>query len=145
LDLWFLLSVFMRGILCNMRRTVSALLVLLTLSCVGLVVYEQQVMETLYFGTQKPEGGVVSDAEWQSFLADEITSRFPSGLTTWEASGQWRDAHNAIERERTHIVQIVHPHSAEDEGRIAVIIEAYKKRFAQESVLRVRTDVWMPR
>jgi hypothetical protein len=126
-------------------RTASAFLVLLTLSCAGLAVYERQELDTLYFGTQKPEGGVVSDAEWQQFLADEITSRFPSGLTTWEASGQWRDAHNVIERERTHIVQIVHRSNAGDEGRIAAIIATYKKRFAQEAVLRVRSDVWMPR
>jgi hypothetical protein len=127
-------------------RTASALLVLFTLSCAGLAVYERQELDTLYFGTQKPDGSApVTDAEWQQFLADEITSRFPSGLTTWEASGQWRDAHNVIERERTHIVQIVHRSHGEDEGRIAAIIAAYKKRFAQEAVFRVRSDVWMPR
>ncbi|MGA8806807.1 MAG: DUF3574 domain-containing protein [Thermoanaerobaculia bacterium] len=124
-------------------RIASAFLVLLTLSCANLAVYEKQELDTLYFGTQKPEGGVVSDAEWQQFLADEITSRFPSGLTTWEASGQWRDQHNVIERERTHIVQIVH--ASGDEGKIVAIISLYKKRFAQEAVFRVRSDVWMPR
>ncbi len=128
-----------------MLRTASALLVLLTMSCAGLAIYEQQAMDTLYFGTQKPEGGVVTDAEWQQFLADEITSRFPSGLTTWEASGQWRDEHNVIERERTHIVQIIHPVNGENEGRLVAMVAAYKKRFAQEAVFRVRTDVWMPR
>jgi len=128
-----------------MKRAAAALLVLLTLSCAGMTVYERQEMDTLYFGTQKPEGGMVSDADWQKFLADEITSRFPSGLTTWEASGQWRDAHNVIEREKTHIVQLVHPVSGADEGRIVAIIANYRQRFAQEAVLRVRTDVWMPR
>src|SRR5881275_354284 len=112
-------------------RIASAFLVFLTLSCAGLAVYERQELDTLYFGTQKPEGGVVTDAEWQQFLADEITSRFPSGLTTWEASGQWRDQHNVIERERTHIVQIVH--TSGDEGKIAAIMSLYKKRFDQES------------
>jgi len=126
-------------------RTASAFLVLLTLSCAGLAVYEQQAMDTLYFGTQKPEGGIVTDAEWQQFLADEITTRFPSGLTTWEASGQWRDEHNVIERERTHIVQVVHPVSRDVEARIDAVIALYKKRFAQESVFRVRSDVWIRR
>jgi hypothetical protein len=91
-------------------RTASAFLILLTLSCANLAVYEKQELDTLYFGTQKPEGGVVSDAEWQQFLSDEITSRFPSG----------------------------------DEMKIAAIIDLYKKRFAQEAVFRVRSDVWMP-
>jgi hypothetical protein len=134
----------MRGILSAMRAA-SAFLVLLTLSCAGLVVYEQQEMDTLYFGTQKPEGGIVSEAEWQQFLAGEITTRFPSGLTTWEASGQWRDEHNVIERERTHIVQVVHPGSREVEGRIDAIIALYKKRFTQEAVFRVRSDVFVRR
>ena len=124
-------------------RTASAFLILLTLSCANLTIYEKQELDTLYFGMQKPEGGVVSDAEWQQFLADEITSRFPSGLTTWEASGQWRDQHNVIERERTHIVQIVH--GSGDEGKIVAIISLYKKRFVQEAVFRIRSDVWMPR
>ena len=127
-------------------RTVAAFLVLLTLSCASLAIYEQQEMDTLYFGTQKPDGSApVTDAEWQRFLADEITTRFPSGLTTWEASGQWRDEHHVIERERTHIVQLVHPRSADVEGRIAAIVALYRKRFAQEAVFRVRSDVWMPR
>jgi hypothetical protein len=129
-----------------MRRAGSGFLVLLTLSCANLALYERQAQDTLYFGTQRPDGSApVTDAEWQLFLADEITSRFPSGLTTWEASGQWKDSHGAIEHERTHIVQLIHSANAEDEGRIAAIIAAYKKQFAQEAVLRIRSDVWMPR
>jgi hypothetical protein len=42
-------------------------------------------------------------------------------------------------------VQIVHRANGEEEGRIAAIIALYKKSFAQESVFRVRSDVWMPR
>jgi Protein of unknown function (DUF3574) len=136
----------MRGILFGMRHSVSALLVLLTLSCASLAVYEQQEQDTLYFGTQKPDRSApVTDAEWQQFLGDEITSRFPSGLTTWDASGQWKDARGAIEHERTHVVQIVHHANGQDEGRIVAIIAAYKRKFAQEAVFRVRTEVWLPR
>lgn len=128
-----------------MRRAASALLVLLTLSCAGLTVFEQQEQDMLYFGTQKPDGSApVTDAEWQQFLSDEITSRFPSGLTTWDASGQWRDSHGTIERERTHIIQIVHHANGDDEGRIVTIIALYRKKFAQEAVFRVRTAVLLP-
>ena len=120
--------------------------IFLMLSCAGITFYEQQQMDTLYFGTQKPDGSAsVTDAEWQQFLAEEITTRFPSGLTTWEASGQWRDEHNVVERERTHIVQLVHPASGDVEGRITAIIALYKKRFAQEAVFRVRSDVFIRR
>jgi hypothetical protein len=136
----------MRGILSAMRRTASALLVLLMLSCAGITVYERQEMDTLYFGTQKPDGSPpVTETEWQRFLEDEITTRFPNGLTTWDATGRWRDSHGTVEHERTHIVQIVHRANGEEEGHIAAVIALYKKNFAQESVFRVRSDVWMPR
>jgi hypothetical protein len=128
-----------------MRRAASALALILTLSCANVAVYQRQVLDTFYFGTQKPDGSAVADADWQQFLATEITPRFPSGLTTFDASGQWRDARGAIKRERTHIVQLVHTPTAEDEARIRAIVTAYKSRFAQEAVLQVRSEVWLPR
>ena len=50
-----------------------------------------------------------------------------------------------LERARKLRVQIVHRANGEDEGRIVAIIALYKKKFAQEAVFRVRSDVWMPR
>jgi len=37
---------------------------------------------TLYFGRARPQG-FVSELEWPLFLRDEVTSRFPDGLTAW--------------------------------------------------------------
>lgn len=48
-----------------------------------------QVRTTLYFGLARPKGSV-TELEWQIFLRDEVTRRFPDGLTVWEAEGQWR-------------------------------------------------------
>ena len=48
-----------------------------------------QVRTTLYFGLARPKGAV-TELEWQLFLRDEVTKRFPDGLTVWEAEGQWR-------------------------------------------------------
>ena len=48
-----------------------------------------QLQTTLYFGLARPKGSV-SELEWQVFLRDEVTTRFPEGLTVWEANGQWR-------------------------------------------------------
>ena len=39
-----------------------------------------QVRTTLYFGLARPKGAV-TELEWQLFLRDEVTSRFPDGLT----------------------------------------------------------------
>jgi hypothetical protein len=119
------------------RRALPLAFVLFA-ACASLAVYQQAVCDTLYFGTQRP-GGVVSDVEWRQFLRDEVTPRYP-GFTHWEAHGEWKGA-----REETHVLQIIHPRSAEDEGNIRHIVDAYKKRFAQEAVLQVRADVWLPR
>jgi hypothetical protein len=89
---------------------------------------------TLYFGLAR-RTGVVTDTSWQSFLRDEITPRFPDGLTIWEADGQWRGADGAVVRERTKVVSLVHADTAPANAALGAIIERYKRMFEQESVL----------
>jgi Protein of unknown function (DUF3574) len=96
------------------------------------------VRETLYFGRNRPGGGTVSDAEWQSFLAEVVTPRFPSGLTVQEASGQWKGAGGAVEQERSEIVTLFHPDTESSRQSIHEIALEYKRRFQQEAVLRER-------
>lgn len=96
----------------------------------------QQLSDHLFFGTATPDG-VVSDADWQSFLRDEVTPRFPEGLTTWTADGQWRGADGIIVKEGSHVLQLLHPRDASAEASIVAIMAAYKARFRQEAVLRV--------
>jgi hypothetical protein len=79
------------------------------------------VSEVLYFGTARPQG-VVSAAEWSDFLRDEVTPRFPSGFSVWDAAGQWRSAAGTIDREASHVISVVHNGDARyDEGVRAVI------------------------
>ena len=49
-----------------------------------------QLRTTMYFGLARPKGSV-SELEWQMFLRDEVTARFPQGLTVWEAEGSGRE------------------------------------------------------
>ena len=111
------------------RNTLAAALLLVS-AC---VVYRVETVDTLYFGTMKADGSVISDAQWQRFVTDVIAPRL-EGFTTWDADGLYRTQAGTVQRERTHIVQIVHA----DEGAVVDIIAAYKKQFAQESVLRLR-------
>jgi len=95
--------------------------------------------ETLYFGRNRP-GGTVSDREWQSFLADVVTPRFPQGLTVMEGVGQWRSADtSAVEQERSEIVTLFHPATEAARRSVHEIALEYKRRFQQEAVLRERT------
>src|SRR5947207_7650709 len=59
-----------------------------------------QLRTTLYFGLARPKGSV-SELEWQMFLRDEVTSRFPQGLTVWEADGQRRMPDGVLGHERS--------------------------------------------
>jgi hypothetical protein len=95
------------------------------------------VATQLFFGLSRPKGGVVSEAEWRSFLAETATPRFPAGFTILAAEGQWRQAGSAaILRESSRVLVIVHP-AGEDDAAITALIDAYKMRFQQDSVLRL--------
>jgi hypothetical protein len=118
------------------RNTLAAVLLLASSACVHFDVYRVDVVDTLYLGTAKADGSVVSDAEWKRFVNDVIAPRV-EGFTTWDADGLYRTKEGIVERERTHIVQIVHA-DGKHERDVADIIAAYKKTFAQESVLRLR-------
>jgi hypothetical protein len=92
------------------------------------------MVSRLYCGLSSPAGPVTA-AQFDAFLAEEVTPRFPAGLTVYHADGQWRGASGAVEREPSMVIEVVHPGTAEDGARIAAIIRLYKARFHQESVL----------
>jgi hypothetical protein len=96
------------------------------------------VHDSLFFGTGKPRGGVVTSAEWVEFLKGTVTPRFPQGLTVSPASGQWRGADGAIVQEPSQLLQLVHPDDAASERAVQEVIAAYKAQFQQEAVLRVK-------
>ncbi|AMY06934.1 hypothetical protein LuPra_00098 [Luteitalea pratensis] len=93
-----------------------------------------QARTTLYFGLARPKGAV-TELEWQIFLRDEVTARFPQGLTVWEAEGQWKSAAGNIDHEQSKVLLLVHPDTAAARMSVMAVIEAYRKTFEQESVL----------
>lgn len=92
-----------------------------------------QLRTTLYFGLGRPKG-TVSELEWQLFTRDEITPRFPAGLTVWDAEGQWQ-SQGAIGHERTKVLLLVHPDTPAAREAVQAVIGRYRKAFEQESVL----------
>jgi Protein of unknown function (DUF3574) len=93
-----------------------------------------QVRTTLYFGLSRPKGAV-SELEWQIFLRDEVTRRFPDGLTVWEAEGQWLTPAGSIDREQSKVLLLVHADTAAARQSVQAVIQAYRKAFDQQSVL----------
>ena len=100
---------------------------------------QSAVHDTMYFGTSKPDGAVTDD-EWSKFLETVVTPRFPQGLTVTRASGQWRGDDGSIIRESTYVLQLVHPDEAAKERSVTEIAAAYKDRFHQQAVLRLRAS-----
>jgi len=92
------------------------------------------VRTTLYFGLTRPTGRVSED-EWRTFLRQEVTPRFPDGLTVWEAQGQWRRSDGRIGRERAKVLLLVHDDTVVARATLGELVTAYKQRFDQESVL----------
>lgn len=92
----------------------------------------QMARTELLFGA-----GHVSAAQWKSFLAHEVTPRFPKGLTALDGYGQWNDAKGRLIAEPSHVLILWHPPGADADARIDAIRDAYKSRFHQQSVMRV--------
>lgn len=93
-----------------------------------------QIRTTLYFGLSRPNGSV-SELEWQIFLRDEVTRRFPDGLTVWQAEGQWLNPRGSIDHEQSKVLLLVHPDTAAARQSVQAVIQSYRKAFDQQSVL----------
>ena len=94
----------------------------------------------LAFGRNGPDGHLrVTEADWTSFLVEEVTPRFPDGLTVLDAAGQWRGPDDRVAREPSKLLWLVMPGTKIEEagGRTRPLAEVYRRRFRQESVLAV--------
>ena len=98
------------------------------------------VEHQLFMGRSSESGEVVDDAAWAAFLGETVTPRFPDGLTVLDAQGQWRDSDGVIQQERSKLLVILAPPGGDAMRLIDEVSDEYKRRFNQESVLRVVED-----
>jgi hypothetical protein len=91
----------------------------------------------LLFGMSRHGGEPINDQEWQGFVDQEVTPRFPDGLTVVQAYGQWRNQAGRITQENSRVLMIWYQPKPDSEALIEAIRDAYKARFQQESVMRV--------
>src|SRR5688572_23262582 len=92
----------------------------------------------LFFGLDKPTGGMVTAEEWDKFVAEIVTPRFPDGFTVDDALGQYLDG-NTLIREKSKQLILIYPRKLKTSAsrKIEEIRRAYIKAFDQKSVLRV--------
>ena len=91
----------------------------------------------LFFGTEKA-GPDVTDAQFRAFVNRVVTTRFPDGLTQYDALGQFRDSSGQIVKERSKVIILLYPvgDAERSSTEIEEIRDVYEDAFDQESVLR---------
>jgi hypothetical protein len=95
----------------------------------------------LYFGRETDKGREIGEAEWAGFVAEEVTPRFPDGLSVINVAGQGRNPVGHIERERTKLLVVVVFDAPAHRPKVQAIVETYSRRYGQHSVFRVEHPV----
>jgi hypothetical protein len=91
----------------------------------------------VFFGLSRPNGPAITTAEWQAFVNDVVTPKFPAGLTIVDSTGQWRNATGRIEHEPSKVLVLLHPANPAIDAQIDEIRALYCQRFNQEAVMKV--------
>jgi hypothetical protein len=98
----------------------------------------------LYFGLSKSDGSTVSEKEWADFMDIHVIPAFGGGLTVMNGEGRWRMIEtDEIIKERMKMMILYHENIKINHENIENIRENYKRRFRQESVLRITAPVWI--
>ncbi|MBP7704132.1 MAG: DUF3574 domain-containing protein [Caulobacter sp.] len=101
---------------------------------------EPRVTAELYFGRNIGPSLGVTDADWTRFVDEEVTPRFPAGLSVADVAGQWRGEDGAIVREPSKALMIVLSGDPGERGKLDAVRAAYRARFRQEAVMLVERD-----
>lgn len=89
----------------------------------------------LLFGRKIGDRVGVSETDFRRFIDQELTPRFPDGLTILDATGQYNDRERGrLIREPSKLVLIVISDEVENRDKLTAVTEAYKRRFNQQSV-----------
>jgi hypothetical protein len=91
----------------------------------------------LFFGRNDPAQPRLNERDFRRFVNEELTTRFPDGLTVLDGGGQWKGEENRRIREAAKVVLIVLPREGDPQPRLDAVKAAYKTRFNQDSDLLV--------
>ena len=91
----------------------------------------------LFFGRNVDGRPAVSEAQFRKFVDDEVTPRFPDGLTVMDGGGQWRGDENKLIREASKVVLIILPKARDAQQRVEAVRAAYKRWFERDQVLLI--------
>ena len=87
----------------------------------------------LFLGAKPP--AKLNDADLRAFVDQEVTPRFPDGVTVVDGGGQWKGSADQLVREAAKVVLIVLPAKGDAIARIETVRTAYRVRFKQDTVV----------
>ena len=90
----------------------------------------------LFLGRQTP-GLAIAPWDLQRFVDQEITPRFPDGVTVLDGGAQWQGNENILIRDAAKVVLIVLPVRGDPTTRVEAVRSAYRQKFNQDSVVVV--------
>jgi hypothetical protein len=99
------------------------------------------VSDRLFFGRAIPGGGEVTEAQWNSFVAEVIVPRFPEGFALWRGSGHWKGDDGAAVSEQMCVLETWHRPDPAVNAKLAEIARTYRQRFNQDAVILDRTPI----
>jgi hypothetical protein len=96
---------------------------------------QMMLVAELLFGRNIGDRLGVSEAAFGRFVDQEVTPRFPDGLTILAGQGQYRDTtRGVLVREQAKLLVIALKDEPEGRAKLAAVADAYKQRFNQQSV-----------
>lgn len=87
----------------------------------------------LFLGAKPPVK--LNDRDLSRFVDQEVTPRFPNGVTVVNGGGQWKGDDNRMIREAAKVVLIVLPAKGDPAAQVEAVRTAYRTKFRQESVV----------
>lgn len=91
----------------------------------------------LFFGRNAAGKPAVSEVQFRKFVDEEVTPRFPDGMTVMDGGGHWRGEENKLIREAAKVVLIVLPKGRDADSRVEAVRNAYREWFHQDSVMLI--------
>ncbi|MCU1726133.1 DUF3574 domain-containing protein [Pseudomonas sp. 7P_10.2_Bac1] len=91
------------------------------------------VRSELYFAAVDREA-------WDAFLSEEVTPRFPDGLSWYTVHGQWRGPSGQPEKLPSRIMLLIHADNSANREALATIGQLFQERFGY-AVLQVVNPV----
>lgn len=83
----------------------------------------------------------VSEAAFRRFVADELTPRFPQGLTVLDGGPQWRGKANQALHDAAKVALIALPGDRDPSSQLEAVRGAYHSRFQLDSTVKIGDPV----